>query len=163
MKPFIITVTGKSGSGKTTLIEKLIVHYTSESKKISVIKNMRHDFHTDPEGKDTFRYRQSGAFSSIITNGKKFALISEIDDESDPLALAKKYFSGSDIIIIEGFKEGNVPKIEVIGDSDEPPLFLTDKNIQMLVTDRSFTTDIPVFKRNDIELIKEAIENIFYK
>ena len=161
MKPLLITVTGKSGSGKTTLIEKLIVHYKSAGKKVSVIKSMRHEFHTDPEGKDTFRYRESGAFSTIITNGKKFALISEIDDGSDPLVLAEKFFSGSDIIIIEGFKEGNIQKIEVIGDSDEPPLFLSDKNIKMLVTDRIFKTDIPLFRRNDIELIIGSIDKIF--
>jgi molybdopterin-guanine dinucleotide biosynthesis protein B len=161
MKPLIITITGKSRSGKTTLIEKLIFHYKSTGRKVSVIKSMRHDFHTDPEGKDTYRYRKSGAFSSIITNGKMFSFISDIDDGSDPLVLAKKYFSTSDIIIIEGFKEGKIPKIEVIGDSEEPPLFLTDKNIQMIVTDKAIDTVLPVFRRNDIKSIIEAIGKLF--
>lgn len=161
MKPLIITVTGKSGSGKTTLIEKLIAYYKNSGKKISVIKSMRHEFHTDPEGKDTSRYRGSGAFSSIITNGKKFAFISEIDDGSDPLILAEKYFSSSDIIIIEGFKEGDVRKIEVIGDSDEPSLFLNDKNIKMIVTDKIISTSLPVYRRDDIQSIASAIEKIF--
>lgn len=161
MKPMIITVTGKSGSGKTTLIEKLIMHYKRTGKKISVIKSMRHEFHTDPEGKDTFRYRESGAVSSIITNGKRFALISEIDDRSDPLDLAEKYFSESDIVIIEGFKEGNVMKIEVIGDSDEPPLFPGDSQIKIIVTDRNIRAELPVFRRNDIQSIVSAIEKIF--
>ncbi len=161
MKQRIITVTGRSGSGKTTLIEKLIANYRSSGKRVSVIKSMRHEFDTDPAGKDTFRYRESGAFASIITNGKKFALISEIDNREDPLDLAKKYFRDSDIIIIEGYKEGNVQKIEVIGDSEESPLYPADSSIKILVTDKSIETDLPVYRRNDIEGIAAEIENIF--
>lgn len=158
MKQLIIPVTGRSGSGKTTLVEKLIVHYKSTGKKVSVIKSMRHNFDTDPAGKDTFRYRESGAAASIITNGKKFALISEIDDEANPLDLAERFFSGSDIIIIEGYKESSLSKIEVIGDSNEPPLFNDDSSIKILVTDKSFETELPVYKRDDVNSIVGAIE-----
>lgn len=159
MQQKIIPVTGRSGSGKTTLIEKLIVYYKSHGKKVSVIKSMRHEFDTDPRGKDTNRYRESGASASIITNGKKFAFISEITDDSTPVDLAAKYFTDSDIIIIEGFKEGTSSKIEVIGDSEETPLFYEDRNIKILVTDKVYNTDIPAFKRDDIEGVIEAIES----
>ncbi len=161
MKQRIISVTGRSGSGKTTLIEKLIAHYKNTGKKISVIKSMRHEFETDPEGKDTYRYRESGASASIITNGKKFAFISEIEDNANPLDLAEKFFSDSDIIIIEGFKEGNIKKIEVIGDSTEDPLFQDDNNIKIVVTDKTFNCSLPVFKRDDVDGVVEAIENVF--
>ena len=160
MKQQIISVTGRSGSGKTTLIEKMIVHYKCLGKKVSVIKSMRHDFDTDPKGKDTYRYRESGASASIITNGKKFALISEIENDANPMELAQKFFSDSDIIIIEGFKEGDQKKIEVIGDSKEAPLFYDDKNIRILVSDRIFNTELPVFKRDDVEGIIEAVEKL---
>ncbi len=163
MKQQIISVTGRSGSGKTTLIEKLIVHYKNLGKKVSVIKSMRHEFETDPAGKDTFRYRESGASASIITNGKKFALISEIDDEANPIELAERFFTDSDIIIIEGFKEGNIRKIEVIGDTTEDPLFHEDKNIKILVTDKNFNCALPVFKRNDVGGVVAAIEKILIK
>ena len=159
MKQQIISVTGRSGSGKTTLIEKMIVHYKSLGKKVSVIKSMRHDFDTDPKGKDTYRYRESGASASIITNGKKFALISGIENDTNPMELAQKYFSDSDIIIIEGFKEGNQKKIEVIGDSKEAPLFYEDKNIRIIVSDRVFDTELPVFRRDDVDGIIGAVEN----
>ena len=161
MKQQIITVTGRSGSGKTTLIENLIAHYRSRGKKVSVIKSMRHEFETDPAGKDTFRYRESGAFASIITNGKKFAYISEIDNNEDPLDLAKKFFRDSEIVIIEGYKEGNVQKIEVIGDQAESPLFHDDKSIRILVTDKIVDTVLPVFKRNDIKGVAAAIDTVF--
>jgi molybdopterin-guanine dinucleotide biosynthesis protein B len=160
MNQQIISVTGRSGSGKTTLIEKLIAHYKSPGKKVSVIKSMRHEFETDPAGKDTSRYRESGASASIITNGRKFALISENDKNENPLELAKRFFADSDIIIIEGFKEGNQLKIEVIGDSNEPALFHEDKSIKILVTDNEVNSELPVFRRDDIEGIAEAISAI---
>jgi len=160
MKQRIISVTGRSGSGKTTLIEKLIVHYKNNGKKVSVIKSMRHEFETDPAGKDTFRYRESGASASIITNGRKFSFISDIDDDASPLDLAEKYFTDSDIIIIEGFKEGNLQKIEVIGNSKEAPLFNEDKNIKILVTDKIFDTPLQVIKRDDVAGVVEAIKKL---
>jgi molybdopterin-guanine dinucleotide biosynthesis protein B len=160
MNQQIISVTGRSGSGKTTLIEKLIAHYKSLGKKVSVIKSMRHEFETDPVGKDTFRYRESGAAASIITNGKKFALISGNDKGENPMELAKRFFADSDIIIIEGFKEGDQYKIEVIGDSAESALFHEDKNIKILITDNDIIADLPVFKRDDIKGVTGAISSI---
>ena len=155
----IISITGRSGSGKTTLIEKLIVYYNSIGEQVSVIKSMRHDFETDPAGKDTYRYRESGARASLITNGKKFALISKIDaGDENPTDLAIRYFNKSDIIIIEGFKQGDFKKIEVIGDGAEAPLFMEDPGIKILVTDKSFDTSLPIYKRDDIPGIIKAID-----
>jgi len=160
-KPKIITVTGKSGSGKTTLIERLVSEYTSEGKMVSVLKSMRHHFDIDREGKDTHRYREAGARSALITNGKQIAMMADITDRETPLTLAEKYFSDSDIVIIEGFKEGATRKVEVIGDSEEPPLFTNDSLIVMIVSDREFDTLLPQFKRDDIQGIKDSIEKIF--
>ena len=155
----IISITGRSGSGKTTLIEKLIVYYNSIGENVSVLKSMRHDFDSDTSGKDTYRYRESGAHASLITNGKKFALISKIDNsDENPIDLATRYFKESDIIIIEGFKQGNLKKIEVIGDAVEDPLFPEDPSIKILVTDKSFDTSNPIYKRDDIQGIIKAID-----
>ncbi len=161
MKQRIITVTGRSGSGKTTLIEKLIVHYRSLGMTVSVVKSMRHHFDTEPQGKDTSRYRDSGASASIITNGKMFALVSGLDGGESPLDLAAKFFSGYDIVIIEGFKEGRTAKIEVIGGSSEAPLFHNDADIKIVVTDKPVETVLPVYKRNDIDGIAAEIERQF--
>lgn len=157
----IVTITGRSGSGKTTLIERLAKEYISEGKKVSVIKSMRHDFEVDREGKDTHRYRKAGVHSALITNGKKIALMADITDDETPLTLAAKYFGDYDIVIIEGFKEGETRKVEVIGDSTETPLFETDSNIVMVVSDREFATKLPLFKRDDIKSIRECIDRIF--
>lgn len=157
----IITIIGRSGSGKTTLIEKLIKRYRSQGKKVSALKSMRHEFNIDHQGKDTWRYREAGVFSLAITNGKTMAFISDIKADYTPLDLAHQYFADSDIIIIEGYKEGRLAKIEVIGDSTEDPLFVTDNAVKILVTDRDISSDLPVIKRDNIDGIIEAIEKVY--
>ena len=157
----IITIVGKSNSGKTTLVEKLIAHYKSEGKKVSALKSMRHDFQIDHEGKDTWRYRDAGVFSAAITNGRTMAFVSDVEDDLTPLDIAHKFFADSDIIIIEGYKESRSPKIEVIGDSAEEPVFKGDDAVKLIVTDADINSSLPVFRRNDIEAIVREIEKIF--
>lgn len=156
--PKIVTIIGRSGSGKTYLIEKLTKYLRDKGFRISIIKHMKHDFEIDHYGKDTYRYREAGAFSSLITNDRKFAVISDIEEEMSPVDLANKYMTGSDIVLIEGYKQGDLQKIEVIGDSDEPHLFMSGfSNIIAIVTDRSIDTMMPVFKRDEIEHIGDFI------
>ncbi|MDY6934270.1 MAG: molybdopterin-guanine dinucleotide biosynthesis protein B [Spirochaetota bacterium] len=157
--PSIIAIVGRSNSGKTTLIEKLIHYFNMKGKKLSIIKHMKHEFDIDYEGKDTFRYKEAGAFSSLITNDMMFAIVSKIDDNSTPLDLAHNYLNDSDLVIIEGFREGNIFKIEVIGNSEEKPLYISGvENIAAIVTDQTIETELPIFQRNDIENIGKFIE-----
>jgi len=160
-KQKIVTITGKSNSGKTTVIEKLIKHYSAMGLKVSVVKSMKHQFQIDREGKDTFRYREAGVFSWAITNGQDYALFTKIDTPMSPLDIAEKNFPDSDIIFIEGFKEGKIPKIEVIGSNEEEALFKSDKLIKAILTDLSIDTQIPVFPRNNIEAAADFIEKNF--
>lgn len=160
-KSKIVTITGKSNSGKTTLIEKLIKYYSAKGLKVSVVKSMKHVFDIDQEGKDTYRYKEAGVFSWAITNGESYALLSKIDNSLSPLDIAEKNFPDSDIVFIEGFKEGKIPKIEVIGSEAEEALFRNDKSILAILTDISIDTELPVFSRNDIEAVANFIDKKF--
>ncbi len=158
-KQIIINIIGRSNSGKTTIVEKLVTHYRSKGKKVSALKSMRHDFDIDHPGKDSARYRDAGAFSAGITNGEKFAFVADIDEAISPMDIIKTFFKSSDIVILEGYREGDSPKVEVIGDSVENPLYQSGiKNIKILVSDRDIKSDLSLYKRNDIEGIIAAIE-----
>ena len=150
--PPILTIMGRTNSGKTTLIERLIGHFNQRGYKISIIKHMKHRFNIDHEGKDSFRYREAGAFSAIITNDEHFALVSDNVERLSPEALAGRYLGDSDLIIIEGHKYVALPKIEVIGDSEEPPLIESGvSGIIAIVSDTYAHPSLPCFKRDDIE------------
>ena len=159
--PPTIAIIGRSHSGKTTLIEGLIRHFKQKGRKISIIKHMKHDFQIDYRGKDSYRYREAGADSAVITNDRIYALISNDEKTASPLTLADRYLDDSDIIIIEGNKDTVSSKIEVIGDSKEPPLFESKvKDIIAIVSDKRVNTELPCFKRDEIKNIADFIEGM---
>jgi molybdopterin-guanine dinucleotide biosynthesis adapter protein len=157
-KSRILGIVGRSGSGKTTLIERLISRGKSDGIGISVIKHAKHDFNLGDNGKDTFRLREAGAKSVFITDDRRFALISDFEKPLSPVEIATYYLKGdSDLVIVEGFKLFELPKIEVIGNSGETPLYKGIENVRALVTDRKIDADLPVFKRDDIDGIYRFI------
>ena len=161
MSQQFINIVGRSGSGKTALIEKLIAYYTARGLKIAVVKSTRHDFDAEPSGKDTARYRGAGAFGAVITNGAHIAVTAE--RAMTPPEIAEKYFPDADIIIIEGYKEGSLRKIEVVGDSPEPPLYLSGAvDFAIIVSDKNLKADMPVYARNDVAGIVNAIERLIF-
>jgi molybdopterin-guanine dinucleotide biosynthesis protein B len=160
-KPRIINIVGRSGSGKTTLVEKLIAFYSARGLRVSAVKSMRHDFDIDHPGKDSHRYRQAGAHTSIIANREKFALVADLDPGRTPFDLAGELCADSDIVIIEGYREGLSVKVEVIGDSDEEPLYKSGiEGIALLVSDRTIDSGLPCFRRNDLEGIVSALDDV---
>ena len=161
--PPIISITGRANSGKSRLISALIKEFKKRNIKISVIKHTSHDFQFPDDGKDSSQFKKAGATLVAISNDFKYAIDSIIEKALSPEEIAKKYmWDISDIILIEGYKKSALPKIEVIGDSKEPPLFKTGiKNIQAIITDIIIDTDLPVYRRDDIKKIADYICNFF--
>ncbi|MBY8989106.1 MAG: molybdopterin-guanine dinucleotide biosynthesis protein B [Candidatus Lokiarchaeota archaeon] len=109
----IISVIGTSGSGKTYLIEKIIRKLKFElNLEVGVIKYI-HQHPIDDEGKDSFRFSESGAVFSIIKNKfdesaiflKKKINLDELIIwlENSPLKL--------DVIFLESFRNLPYPTI----------------------------------------------------
>ena len=161
--PIIFAVVGRSNSGKTTLVERLVKHFTEAGMTVCTIKSIRHDFQMDHEGKDSYRHKKAGAVASAVTNGHSYAISADNRDDKSPLDLGREHFSFADLIIIEGYKEGATRKVEVVGDSPEPPLFESGiAGIEVVVSDHPLHTDHPLFKRDDIELIAREVEARFF-
>ena len=156
----IFHIIGRSNSGKTSLIEKLIPYFKESGLEVAILKNTSHDFKGDSPGTDSNRFYQAGARQIGLMNKKKFMMTS-VEEKAEPVQLASKYFSQTDIIIIEGNKKSPLPKLEVIGDSKEPPLFKENyKNIKMIASDHQTDYPLPTFKRNEIEKIGQQIIKI---
>jgi len=130
---------------------------------ISIIKHTHHDFEFDKKGKDSHRHKEAGANSVIISNDKRFAMVSDMETPMSPVEIAEKFLpEKTDIVIIEGFKDLKTEKIEVIGDSPEPPLHLSGiENIRAVITDLDFETSLPRFGRDEIDKIIDFIESEF--
>lgn len=161
MKPKIITIVGKSNSGKTTLLEKLITHLTQKGYKIGSVKHAHDRFEMDKEGKDSWRHKKAGAASTLVISEDKIAMIK--DDKTSYLEKMQFYLADNDIILAEGFKRQNLPKIEIFRTQSvhKEPLCRDDKNLIAFVTNSDYKLDVPTFGIEDIIEIADFIELYF--
>jgi|TARA_B110000014_G_C20124874_1_gene598348 molybdopterin-guanine dinucleotide biosynthesis protein MobB len=158
--PCVIGVcAANSGSGKTTLIEKLIPQLIKKGLAVSVIKHAHHKFDIDTPGKDSFRIREAGAYQTLIFNNHRSALITEnVKNIFNIDQAITQISSDTDIILIEGLKDMNYPKIEVHRkDISNKILCEKDSNIIAIISDLFLDVRIPSFDLNDISSIVDFI------
>jgi len=163
MKPVpIVSIVGKSDSGKTTLLEKIIPELKSRGYRVGTVKHDVHGFEMDREGKDTYRHFHCGADGVLISSPKKMALIKRVEHEGSLDEFAERFYSDMDIILTEGFKSGDKPKIEVFRSAvhDQPLCTPTDNRVA-LASDMPVEVDCPRFDINDVEAIANFIEDRF--
>lgn len=163
MVPYF-TFAGYSGSGKTTLAEKVIKVLSIKGYKIAALKHDGHNFQMDKEGKDTFRLKNAGAVAVAISSNSKYAMISDSDKRLSFLELSKILPNNIDIIIGEGFKDDNIPKIIVHRkDNNKNVVCIDDDNVIAAVTDspNDITNTQNIFNINDIDGIVLFIEKHF--
>lgn len=152
---------GRSNTGKTTVIERLIPILVGKGIKIAVIKHHPHDFDIDIPGKDTYRYKQAGATMSILASPRKIAVIKDTEKEFTLAEIQSRYVTDVDLLIVEGFKREDIPKIEVFQrkEGDNLPVCWGDKNLMAIITDEPVETSLPVFSRDDIQGVAQFIVN----
>lgn len=157
----VISFVGRSNSGKTTLIEKVIPALRRRGLRVATVKHDVHGFEMDHPGKDTWRHAQAGAEAVIIASPQKLALIRQLREEL-PLDEVLSYLPAVDLIITEGYKTGDKPKIEVFqaGHSDrlltsvEQGLFAVAASGPLPV---GVEPGVPVFDWNDVEGLCDLI------
>jgi molybdopterin-guanine dinucleotide biosynthesis protein B len=146
----VVCIVGKSGSGKTTLMEKLIPELNGMGLRVGTIKHDMHGFEMDKPGKDSWRHKQAGSKTSIISSPQRIGMVMDVDHDHslDELAL---FFAGVDIILAEGYKNRDKPKVEIFRrDVHTQPLCLNDETLIALMTDTGTDLGVPRFDINDI-------------
>jgi len=156
----IISVVGKSEVGKTTLLEKLIAELKRRGYRVGTIKHDTHGFEIDKRGKDSWRHAQAGSDAVLISSPEKVALIKRVDREMTPDELLA-YMGDVDLVLTEGYKSGDKPKIEVSRKARGRELLCHEKELLALVTDQPFALDVPQFDFEDVAGLAELIEEQF--
>lgn len=111
----IFGVTGWKNSGKTTMTCALIEEFVRRGYRVASVKHAHHNFDVDHKGTDSHSHRQAGAGEVAIVSNRRWAIMHELADDSEPSLtdiLAK--LSPCDIVLIEGYKTETHPKIETI-------------------------------------------------
>jgi len=114
--PPAVCVVGKKNSGKTTLVVALASELSRRGWRVATIKHGHHDFEMDQEGRDSWRhFHEGGAEASIMCGAGKIGMVMRIEGEPDPERLVEELYAGRgyDLVLVEGFKTGALPKIEV--------------------------------------------------
>ena len=108
----IFAISGVKNSGKTTLICKLLEIFKEKGLKVAVLKHDGHDFEPDVPGTDTHRQLQAGAYGTAVFSAGKYMLVKQKPQISETELM--EFFPEADLILLEGFKYSNYPKIEII-------------------------------------------------
>ena len=110
----VFGIAGYSGMGKTTLIERLVPELRSRGLAVSLIKHSHKDIDIDRPGKDSYRLREAGCQEVLLLGNARWALMHELRGAQEPpLDELLDRMARCDLVLVEGFKGGGFPKLEV--------------------------------------------------
>lgn len=110
----VFGIAGHSGMGKTTLLERLVPELRSRGLAVSLIKHSHKDIEIDRPGKDSYRLREAGCTEVLLLGDNRWALMHELRGAPEPsLDYLQDRMQACDLVLVEGFKNGDFPKLEV--------------------------------------------------
>ncbi|BAT59259.1 molybdopterin-guanine dinucleotide biosynthesis adapter protein [Variibacter gotjawalensis] len=156
----VIGLAGWSGAGKTTLVKKLIPVLIARGLTVSTLKHAHHAFDVDKPGKDSYEHRLAGATEVLISSDNRWALMHELRDAPEPpITELLQKLSPVDLVLIEGFKRGPHPKLEIHRAANGKPLLSPgDDMIVAIAADVALPeAKVPVIGLDDIQAIAEVL------
>ena len=152
-------VVGWKNAGKTGLMERLVTEITGRGISVSTVKHAHHTFDVDHLGKDSHRHRVVGAREVLLSSRNRVALMQELRDEEEPsLAALLTRLSPVDLVLIEGYKRDDHPKVEAYrAETGNPLIAPDDPTIRAVASDVEQTLDRPVFDLDDTKAVADFI------
>ena len=113
--PYLFCVSGLKNCGKTRMALLLLEEFIKRGFSVGVIKHDGHDCFSDAEGTDTARFTEAGAVCTGIFSDSRFSFsANEKTDEKKIIEKIRSLKNKPEIIIIEGLKDSDFPKVEVL-------------------------------------------------
>jgi len=155
--PPMLCIVGFSGSGKTTVTVGLIETLKKRGLLVGTIKHDVHGFEMDRPGKDSWRHKQAGSSTTIVTSPKQIGMVMNVDHDHHPLELLP-FLAGMDIVLVEGFNRAPLPKIEDFRpETGKAPAYMGDRNLIAVVSAAPLDWGVPGYSPNDIEGLSDFI------
>lgn len=160
--PAVIAFVGRSNSGKTTLIEKLLPEVTRRGYRVGTLKHSHHDIDLGDQKKDSNRHRNAGASMVVVASPSIVSMVKSWHNPSFMDLLHQ--FTGMDLVIVEGYKSENLPKIEVhYSGTHRAPLNLPATDVVAVATNVPDPRNVRQFDLHDINALADFIEARFLK
>jgi molybdopterin-guanine dinucleotide biosynthesis protein MobB len=163
--PVIAFIASSSGSGKTTLVESVVTVLAKRGLRTGTVKHSAHAVQVDREGSDSWRLTEAGAVNSVIVGLDIMAVTRQnVGNVAEQAILDAS--QGVDIVLVEGFKEIDLPKIEVYREGLSAELLSNAAppgryNIIAVATDDNLDVDIPVLPLSDPDTVCDFIVKRF--
>ena len=157
----IFGIAGFKNAGKTTLVVALIHELTGRGFRIATVKHAHHAFDIDHPGKDSHQHREAGAEEVIVSSARRWAHIKELNENPEPeLQQLLAHIGDVDLVLVEGYKHGDHPRLEVRRSGQTEPLLAgAHPEICAVVCDETLPDlTVPIFDRADVAGIADFIE-----
>jgi molybdopterin-guanine dinucleotide biosynthesis protein B len=167
----VLGVSAYSGTGKTTLLRSLLPILRGKGLRVGVIKHAHHLFEVDHPEKDSYELRKAGAVEMLVASRRRMALVTEFEDDHPEPTLREMLSSINheklDLVLVEGFKREDFPKIELHRPSlGKPLLSAGDSHYIAIATDqplRETPRGLPQLNLNDADEIAGFIQAYMHK
>ena len=156
----MIGLAGWSGSGKTTLLANVIPRIVARGLTVSTVKHAHHSFDIDRPGKDSHTHRMAGATEVVVGSLRRRAKVHELREAPEAtLTMLVAKMSPVDLILVEGYKGGSHPKLEVYrAEVGKPLLHPGDPAIVAIASDAPIPgIRVPRVDLNDVEAIVDTL------
>ncbi len=157
MSSLAIAFSGPSNSGKTTLIVK-VANVLKKKYSLAIVKHDPGDkAHFDTEGKDSWKFSQTGA-EVVVASPTKTTLLSQREKSIDEII---EMLGDFDILLVEGLKTLPLPRLSVFRNSLEEDYFpmsnalAIDESINL--DDYEIPKHLEILDLNNIDSIVEWI------
>jgi len=154
-----VSFIGKKKSGKTTVVLGVIKELRSRGYRVAALKHDTHGFEVDVPGTDSYRFREAGAEVVGISSPDKYVWLNSVDEERPLSDLAAQIREPVDLIITEGFKKQDAPKIEVSRRARSTELVSTPDELVGITSDQPFPDyPVPQLALDDFRGLADLIE-----
>lgn len=161
MIPVISIIGKRSNVGKTRIFCQIIKELKVRNYKVATIKHHHEgDFEIDKQGKDSWKYAKAGADVVVLSSSVKIAKIEKVETEYT-LDKIIKTIGNVDIIITEGYRDENKPKIEVLRKGFSEKVISSKEELLCIVSDFQLAEDILQFRFEEVKKIVDFIEKKF--
>jgi len=142
------------------MVVALAQEWTRKGFRVATIKHGSHAATLDTEGTDTWRHMREGhVLRTLIDAPGGRVLFESQEDGADPITLVRRFMSDMDMVIVEGFTDSDLPKVEVFRAAAhekpryDPSLPNADRWIAIVTDGAKLDIDVPHFRFSDTGLL----------
>lgn len=155
-----VSFIGKKKSGKTTVVLGVVEVLRKRGYRVAVLKHDTHGFEIDVPGTDSYRFRALGAEVVGISSPDKYVWQVTVDEEPSLGELVRQIREPVDLVITEGFKKQDAPKIEVSRRERSTELVSSPDELIGITSDQTFPDyPVPQYSLSDFRGLADLIES----